>query len=422
MKLQVLRGFLVAAIVLLTSVSYAQMPQGWWSFDNASNLTAAVPGYGTDLVLTGTHTAVAGPTVGNGAISIGPGSYYTATHGIAPNGGGTKVNQYTLMFDFKVAQALGMWHNFFQTDPLVTANDGEYFIRSTTGAMGTLDLGYTTPFVVADNTWYRLILSVENGNYFKAYIDGQLVFDHNVRPVDDVRYSLASVIHLLGDDDGDDGLIEIAEIAIWNTPLSAAAIASLGAVGTVLPVELTSFAATQSSGNILLQWSTATELNNNGFEIQRKDQQTDWRVIGFVKGNGTTTNTQNYSFVDVPENTGTISYRLKQIDFNGTFAYSDVVEVEIAPTKFELLNNYPNPFNPSTIIAYNLPVDGFVTLKIYNSVGELVTELVNDYQSAGSYKQQFNSVSGGNNLASGIYFAELRANENVQRIKMMLVK
>lgn len=86
------------------------------------------------------------------------------------------------------------------------------------------------------------------------------------------------------------------------------------------------------------------------------------------------------------------------------------------------MNNYPNPFNPSTIIAYNLPVDGFVTLKIYNSVGELVTELVNDYQSAGSYKQQFNSVSGGNNLASGIYFAELRANENVQRIKMMLVK
>lgn len=94
---------------------------------------APVPGYGTDLFLTGTHTAIAGPSSGNGAISIGAGSYYTLTHGIDPNGGGTKVNRYTLMFDFRVAQALGMWHNLFSTDPLVTTNDGEYFIRSSTG-------------------------------------------------------------------------------------------------------------------------------------------------------------------------------------------------------------------------------------------------------------------------------------------------
>jgi len=422
MKLHVLRRFLVVAVILLTSVSYAQMPQGWWLFDNPADLTAAVPGHGLDLVLTGTQTAVAGPTAGNGAVSIDVGSYYTTTHGIAPNGGGTKVNQYSLMFDFKVAQATGMWHNFFQTDPVVTANDGEYFIRSTTGAMGTLDLGYTTPFVVTSNTWYRLILSVENGNYFKAYVDGQLVFDHNVRPVDDVRYSLASVLHLLGDDDGDDGIIEIAEIAIWNAPLSAATVAAFGGVGTVLPVELTSFTASQSLGNVSLLWSTATELNNRGFEIQRRDLQSDWRIVGFVNGNGTTTNSQNYSFVDRPENSGKYSYRLKQIDFNGTFAYSDAIEVEIAPAEFKLYNNYPNPFNPSTMIVYNLPVDAFVTLKVYNSIGELVIELINGYQTAGQHEQNFNSFSNGSSLPSGIYFAELKANENIQRIKMMLVK
>ncbi|MBK7228558.1 MAG: T9SS type A sorting domain-containing protein [Ignavibacteriales bacterium] len=422
MKAKLLSSLLVVFIVFLTSISYAQMPKAWYLFDDVGNLLAPVPGYGTDLFLTGTHTAIAGPSSGNGAISIGAGSYYTLTHGIDPNGGGTKVNRYTLMFDFRVAQALGMWHNLFSTDPLVTTNDGEYFIRSSTGAMGTLDIGYTTPFVVADNTWYRLILSVDNGNYFKAYIDGQLVFDHNMRPVDDPRYSLATVLHLLGDDDGDDGLIDIAEFAIWDAPLSESEVAAFGGVGTVLPVELTSFNAAAVEGNVNINWATATELNNNGFEIQRKSQQTEWSSVGFVKGNGTTTNSQEYSFVDRPGTTGKFSYRLKQIDFNGTFAYSDVVEVEIVAKEFKLYNNYPNPFNPSTIISYNLPVDAFVSLRIYNAVGELVTELVNGNQLAGQHSENFNASANGTQLPSGIYFAEIKANENIQRIKMMLVK
>jgi hypothetical protein len=418
MKAQILRVFFVVSIVLLTSTSFAQMPVGWWNFDNAGNITAAVPGYGSDLVLTGTQEAVAGPTAGNGATRIGIGSYYTATHGIAPNGGGTKVNQYSLLFDFRVDQALGMWHNFFQTDPIVTANDGEYFIRSTTGALGTLAIGYTTPFVVSDNTWYRLVLTVENGTFFKAYIDGQFSFDHTAMPVDDARYSLATVLHIFGDDDGDDGLIDCSELAIWDHALTETEVAALGTVGTVLPVELTSFIATQSNGIVNLQWSTATELNNNGFEIQRKDVQSDWRTLGFVKGNGTTTDPKDYSFSDQPTGTGKYSYRLKQIDFNGNFSYSDVVNVEIIAAEYKLYNNYPNPFNPSTIIAYSLPVDGFVTLKVFNAIGELVTELISENQTAGQHQLNFNA----NTLPSGIYFAELRANDNVQRIKMMLVK
>lgn len=421
MKILLLRSVLLIALFMLSSFSsYSQ--NGWWKFDNQANLTAAEPGYGSDLALSGTDLAVAGPTAGNGATRIGVGSHYTATHGIAPNGGGIKVNEYSLMFDFKVAQALGMWHNFFQTDPVVTANDGEYFIRSSSGALGTLDLGYTTPFVVSNDTWYRLILTVDNGNFFKAYIDGQFIFQHNVRPVDDVRYSLASVLYLFGDDDGDDGEIDIAEVAIWDYPLSDAEVAVFGVVGTVIPVELTSFTVSQLLGNVTLLWATATETNNNGFEIQRKDLQQDWNAVGFVKGNGTTTSAQDYAFVDRPEKAGKYLYRLKQIDYDGSFYYSSIVEVEIVPTIFKLYNNYPNPFNPSTIISYILPGGAMVSLRIYNSIGELVTKLFSGYQSAGFYEHQFNSNIDGKTFSSGIYFAELRANENVQRIKMMLNK
>ncbi|MBK7228398.1 MAG: T9SS type A sorting domain-containing protein [Ignavibacteriales bacterium] len=88
----------------------------------------------------------------------------------------------------------------------------------------------------------------------------------------------------------------------------------------------------------------------------------------------------------------------------------------------KLYNNYPNPFNPSTIISYNLPVDAFVSLRIYNAVGELVTELVNGNQLAGQHSENFNASANGTQLPSGIYFAEIKANENIQRIKMMLVK
>lgn len=418
MKNRLLHFLFGAFLLFFTANGIAQMPVGWWNFDDPSNLTAAVPGYGPDLVLTGTHTTTAGPDVSNGAINIGLGSYYTVTHGIAPNGGGLKVNRYSLMFDFKVDQATGMWHCLFQTDPVVTANDGEYFIRSTTGALGTLDLGYTTPFVVSANTWYRLILSVDNGNFFRAYINGSLVFEHNVRPIDHERYSLAPTIHFFGDDDGDDGSIDVAELAIWDYPLSEAEVSALGGVGIILPVELTSFKASLTDGVVNLQWATETELNNYGFEIERKDINRDWEKLGFVKGNGTTSTTNNYSFIDKPQLAQKYFYRLKQVDFNGSFYYSDIVEITILPVEFKLYNNYPNPFNPSTKIGFNLPTDAFITLKIYNSVGELVAEIMNENKTAGFHQITFDA----NSLPSGIYFAELKANSTVQRIKMMLVK
>ena len=185
-----------------------------------------------------------------------------------------------------------------------------------------------------------------------------------------------------------------------------------------VPVELTSFTAGIDGRNIILNWTTATEINNLGFEIQRRSDD-DYRTIGFVDGHGTTTEIQNYSFADINPETGLYNYRLKQIDFNGTIEFSQEIEVEFFnPSKFELKQNYPNPFNPSTNISFLIPEPGLVTLKVYSILGEEVAELINEFKEAGIYEINFSAA----NLPSGIYIAKLSTGNNIQTIKMSLLK
>ena len=173
-----------------------------------------------------------------------------------------------------------------------------------------------------------------------------------------------------------------------------------------LPVELTSFSANVNEGSVYLNWTTATELNNNGFEVQRA-VNSEFHSIGFVQGHGTTTNIQNYSFVDQNVVAGKYTYRLKQVDFNGTFAYSNVVEVEILSVKeFVLEQNYPNPFNPGTTINFSLAVDSKVSLKIFDVLGQEVATLVNGQLAAGNHPVSFDASS----LNSGVYFYRIDAN------------
>ncbi len=201
------------------------------------------------------------------------------------------------------------------------------------------------------------------------------------------------------------------------------AIASLAAENP-LPVELASFSAQRVERGVELRWTTASEKNNAGFEVQTRSdkgqvsRETEWRALGFVKGNGTTSDAKSYSFVDRTA-TGKAQYRLKQIDFDGQFEILPTVEVDAGlPRTFELGQNYPNPFNPTTAISYQLPVASEVSLKVYDLLGREVATLVNQRQEAGRYQALFNAAS----LSSGVYFYRLQAGAFLETKKMMLVK
>jgi hypothetical protein len=195
-----------------------------------------------------------------------------------------------------------------------------------------------------------------------------------------------------------------------------------------VPVELLSFSSSVVDNDVTLSWTTATEINNSGFNIERKQvhslQSTvvneEWQTIDFVNGHGTTTELQSYSFVDENLSAGKYQYRLKQIDFDGTFEYSNVVEaIILPPAKFSLEQNYPNPFNPSTSIQYAIASRQFVSLKIFNSLGEEVESLVNEYQEAGVHSILYISNL---TLPSGVYYYQLKAGEFLRTKKMTILK
>lgn len=198
----------------------------------------------------------------------------------------------------------------------------------------------------------------------------------------------------------------------------------------IVPVELTSFTALPVNNRIELNWITASELNNRGFEIERskvksqKSIESKWQTIGFVDGFGTTAEVRSYSFTDDEVSSGKYSYRLKQIDFDGTYTYSDEVEVDVhGATEYALEQNYPNPFNPATIIKYSIPDAGTglamsVTLKVYDILGNEVAALVNEAKQPGNYEVEFNA----NHLSSGTYFYTIIADGFFQTKKMIILK
>lgn len=190
-----------------------------------------------------------------------------------------------------------------------------------------------------------------------------------------------------------------------------------------LPVELSSFSAESYGNFIVLNWTTSSELNNRGFFIQRRTNVlSSWENISFVEGNGTTTSRHNYSYTDYVSGLNTYSYRLKQVDYDGSINYSGEVLVSggIRPDKFELLQNYPNPFNPVTTLSYTIPEKSFVNLKIYDLLGKEVATLINKEQSSGIYEVEFNT--GDYSLTSGIYFYSLKAGSFSSTKKMILTK
>lgn len=231
----------ILVVVLATVISYAggvqaqvPMPTGWWEFTNPSDLGSAT--IGEDLVASGGgFTAIEGVASGDGAVTVGVGSYYVMTHGIAANGGGIRVNNWSLLIDFRVP-SVGQWYCFFQTNP-ANSDDGEYFISDSDDDIGVGALGYSADgdqsgFTVEPGVWYRMVVSIEGeGNVYHTYINGAQIATRTVGELDS-RFSLDTTLLMFADENSEDNPIDVSNVAIWDEPLSAWDAGALASAGS----------------------------------------------------------------------------------------------------------------------------------------------------------------------------------------------
>jgi photosystem II stability/assembly factor-like uncharacterized protein len=271
------------------------------------------------------------------------------------------------------------------------------------------------------DTWTPLVLPASFEQFGSAW--GLGIVDPNTLWVSEVGGGIfytndTGATWTVMDQVGSNGLYDISIVGSDMWLCGSGGTILKGFSDPVIPVELTSFSAAVSGNDVMLSWNTATETNNSGFQVERKLNDT-WERIGFVEGKGTTTNPASYNFTDSPNSSGSVYYRLKQIDFDGSFEYSNVVEVNIAqPNVFALDQNYPNPFNPTTTIKYSIAEQTQVSLKIYDILGNEITTLVNEVKQAGIYNIEYDASS----LSSGVYFYELAAGQFISAKKMVILK
>lgn len=193
----------------------------------------------------------------------------------------------------------------------------------------------------------------------------------------------------------------------------------IGDGNIVLPVELTSLSVNYSNNQVLLNWKTETEKANYGFEIERATDKINWIKIGYVEGHGNSNTPIKYSFADKnPTNGNLFYYRLKQIDTDGKYKYSDAVEIKIIPKEFRVFQNYPNPFNNETKIKYQLPIESQVLIKVYNILGEEIISVINETNKPGIYEVWVS----GDKLTSGTYIYTFQTENFFDVKKMILLK
>ncbi len=293
------------------------------------------------------------------------------------------------------------WSNLFRTR-VFARNDGSGNVQFGLSKASTSTIDWTTT-TYSFGTTYLLVAKYEyvgdptgSDDVVKLYINPDVSGPEPVTP------------DLINSDTNTD--IEVGSIALRQGSNQLTLTIDGIRVATdwelVVPVELASFTAEAIDGTVILNWSTATETNNSGFEIQRKDGSNEFTEIGFISGYGTTSENKSYRFVDGNLAVGNYTYRLKQIDFDGTFSYSNEVDVVISsPAQFELAQNFPNPFNPNTKINFNLAVDSKVSLKVFNIVGQEVATLINSNLVAGVNSINFDASE----LNSGVYLYRLEA-------------
>ena len=328
--------------------------------------------------------------------------------------GGLNADDWYLTFDFYIpsgkAGYFGVLANFFDPSPIWGMEC--YF---DIGGSGRLLNGSTINFVWQEDTWQQVLIHFDLD---QDLAEMQIGTGNPLIPVAAWQWSRGGLIPVVLDAVNFFGPAPANEMYLDDF--------YFGHEPSIIPVELTSFYAKVNDVTVVLYWQTATEINNKGFEIQRTAQNEieSWKRIGFVEGSGTTTERRQYSFRDNPD-PGNYKYRLKQIDFDGSFEYSDEVLVtNLIPAKFALDQNYPNPFNPLTIIKYSIPdvASGFslsnITLKVYDILGCEIATLVNEPKPAGNYEVEFDASG----LSSGVYFYRLESGEFNQVRKLILLK
>jgi hypothetical protein len=197
-------------------------------------------------------------------------------------------------------------------------------------------------------------------------------------------------------------------------------------LSSITPVELIAFNCQLVQSSVLLNWTTATEINNYGFEIQRSTENESWRTIGFVNGHGTSQVKNNYTFNDNNVNSVNgvnISYRLKQNDFNGNSSYSNVITIDknSIPNRFTLQQNYPNPFNGGTIIKFSIPYATDVSIIMYDITGKEIKVLASGNLSAGQHQISIGTKDF-EKLTSGVYLYKLSTPEFSAVRKMLVLK
>jgi len=371
------------------------------------------------------------------------------------NSSGVTLSQSTTATNVEIATGnldLGA-NNLTVTNLTITSPSASKMIIAETGELRKVFTGNGAfTFPVCDSTgtaeYSPVTVNMTSGTYSNAYISAKVTDDRhasntsastyltrhwtvNQSGITNPTYNI-DLYYLDADIAGNEADLYGAKYSnnVW-TLLNAASQAENKLSGTgltsfsdftggesgALPVELTSFTAKAQGTTVNLMWETKTEIDNNGFEVERKSGNT-WSKIGFVEGHGTTNSPKYYNFTDKNATGNKIQYRLKQIDNDGSFEYSPIVEVELNPTEFTLYQNYPNPFNPSTMIRFSIPEGGTVALNVFNTLGEKVAALLNGQLEAGYHEVSFDAA----NLPSGLYFYEIEAGEFRMMKKMVLVK
>jgi len=232
---------------------------------------------------------------------------------------------------------------------------------------------------------------------------------------------LNTLTKIIFDQNNDQTIFYCSDLGTITKNLSAIHALTFDNIGSggLLPVELTKFSANVNQNIVYLLWSTATEVDNFGFDIERFRSGSTWTKVGFVKGSGNSNSNKTYSYTDKPLGETKFLYRLKQIDNNGKFSYSSIITADIRiPAVYELKQNYPNPFNPSTNIVYNVPINGKVSIIVYDIMGREVVTLVNENKNSGNYEVEFN----GSGLSTGVYFCKMSSAGFTSSIKMLLIK